>query len=256
MSGDTLVYCRGICKSFGSLVVLDDTNLEVVRGETLVVLGHSGTGKSVLLKHINGLLKPDRGEVSFDGRAITQLSDSQLVPIRKRIGMLFQGSALFDSLSIEDNVAFPFDEHGICVGSERSDRVASLLAMVGLDGTQDRLPSELSGGMKKRAALARTLALEPELMLYDEPTTGLDPVTGQQINRLIRDLQARLELTAVVVTHDLASAYYVADRMAFLYHGKIRCTGTAAELRSGGDPVVDEFLAGGVPSPHQDSEQR
>jgi len=201
----------------------------------------------VLLKHINALLKPDRGEVSFDGIDISGLSDAALVPIRKRIGMLFQGGALFDSLSIEDNVAFPLDEHGICFGSERSDRVARLLDMVGLEGTQARLPSELSGGMKKRAALARTLALEPELILYDEPTTGLDPVTGQQINRLIRSLQQRLELTSVVVTHDLASAYYVADRMAFLYDGKIRRSGSVAEMRSGGDPVVDEFLSGGVP---------
>ncbi len=247
MSSRTLVSCRSVSKSFGSLTVLDEVNLEVLRGETLVVLGHSGTGKSVLLKHINGLLKPDRGEVSFDGVDISGLGDTALVPIRKRIGMLFQGGALFDSLSIEDNVAFPFDEHGICFGSERSDRVARLLEMVGLEGTQARLPSELSGGMKKRAALARTLALEPELILYDEPTTGLDPVTGQQINRLIRSLQQRLELTSVVVTHDLASAYYVADRMAFLYHGKIRRSGSVAEMRSGGDPVVDEFLSGGVP---------
>lgn len=254
MNGNVLVSCRSVCKSFGSLAVLNEVDLDVVRGETLVVLGHSGCGKSVLLKHMNGLLKPDRGAVSFDGHDITNLSDGAFVPIRKRIGMLFQGGALFDSLSIEDNVAFPFDEHGICSGSERSDRVADLLEMVGLEGTQARLPSELSGGMKKRAALARTLALEPALILYDEPTTGLDPVTGQQINLLIRSLQKRLELTSVVVTHDLASAYYVADRMAFLYHGKILRSGTVAEMRSGGDSVVAEFLSSGVPPPEQDGE--
>jgi phospholipid/cholesterol/gamma-HCH transport system ATP-binding protein len=243
VSRSPLIDCRALCKRFGDHVVLDELDLEVERGETVVVLGHSGTGKSVLLKHINGLMAPDSGTVTFDGTSLGGLSETDLVDVRRRIGMLFQGAALFDSLNVEDNVAFALDEHGICEGERRRDRVAELLEVVGLAGTQAKLPSELSGGMRKRAALARSLALEPEVMLYDEPTTGLDPVTGRQINQLIRDLQRRLGLTSVVVTHDLASAYFVADRIAFLYHGRIRRVGAVEEMRLSGDPIIEEFLS-------------
>ncbi len=243
MSEAPLIACRSLCKRFGDNAVLQELDLDVRRGETVVVLGHSGTGKSVLLKHINGLLMPDAGSVTFDGVNLSGLRESELVAVRRKVGMLFQSSALFDSLNVEDNVAFALDEHGICVGDRRRTRVAELLDVVGLSGTQSKLPAELSGGMRKRAALARSLALEPEVMLYDEPTTGLDPVTGRQINQLIRGLQERLGLTSVVVTHDLASAYFVADRIAFLYHGRIRRVGAVAAMRSSGDPVIEEFLS-------------
>jgi len=246
MTDAAFISCRGLSKRFGEHVVLDELDLDVTRGETLVVLGHSGTGKSVLLKHINALLEPDAGTVLCEGTDLSTLRESQLVAVRRKVGMLFQGGAMFDSLSVEDNVAFALDQHDICHGRERDDRVAHLLELVGLAGTQKKMPSELSGGMRKRAALARSLALEPEALLYDEPTTGLDPVTAQQINVLIRDLQGRFGLTSVVVTHDLASAYFVADRMAFLYHGKIELTGTVEEMRATSHPVISEFLSAGV----------
>jgi len=251
MNEPALISCRQLCKRFGDHVVLDDLDLDVRRGETLVVLGHSGTGKSVLLKHINGLLAPDSGSLLFEGTDLTTLKESELVPIRRKVGMLFQGGAMFDSLTVGDNVAFAIDEHDICRGPERDARVAQLLEVVGLKGTQAKMPSELSGGMRKRAALARSLALEPEVLLYDEPTTGLDPVTAHQINVLIRDLQARLGITSVVVTHDMASAYYVADRMAFLYHGKILQVGTVDEMRVSSQPVIREFLSAGVEPANQ-----
>ena len=243
-----VVSCQKLKKSFGKQTVLNELDLDIVRGETLVILGHSGSGKSVLLKHINGLIRADEGRLLFEGKDLTVMSERDLVPIRKQIGMLFQSGALFDSLTIEDNVAFPIDKHGLAAGNERNERVAELLDLVSLDGTQKKKPSELSGGMRKRAALARTLALNPSVILYDEPTTGLDPVTGQQINVLIRSLQRKFSLTSIVVTHDLASAYYVADRMAFLYHGQIRRTGTVEEMRRADDPIISEFLGGGTPS--------
>jgi phospholipid/cholesterol/gamma-HCH transport system ATP-binding protein len=246
MSAKTLIQIAGLRKRFGSQQVLDGVDLDIAAGETLVVLGQSGSGKSVLLKHINCLIRPDEGRILLDGSRIEALHERALVPVRRRIGMLFQGGALFDSLTIEENVAFPLDEHDICTGEQRRLRVAELLDMVSLDGSQTKMPSELSGGMRKRAALARTLALEPEVVLYDEPTTGLDPITGQQINELIRGLQARLGLTSVVVTHDIASANYVADRMAFLYDGKILRVAAAAEMRASDHPLISAFLAGGA----------
>jgi phospholipid/cholesterol/gamma-HCH transport system ATP-binding protein len=246
MSQEIAISCRGLCKRFGGQQVLDGLDLDIRRGETLVVLGRSGEGKSVLLKHLNALIKPDEGSVEFEGVDITGLREATLFDVRRKIGMLFQGGAMFDSLTVGDNVAFALDQHSICAGEERQRRVTQLLGFVGLSGTEAKMPSELSGGMRKRAALARSLALEPDVMLYDEPTTGLDPVTAQQINVLIRDLQKRLGLTSVVVTHDLASANHVADRMAFLYHGKIRRSGTSAEMHASGDRVIEEFLSGGV----------
>lgn len=246
MSDSPIIRIQGLSKRFGSQQVLSELDLDIEAGETLVVLGHSGSGKSVLLKHVNCLIRPDAGHIILDDRPVEALAEKELVPVRKRIGMLFQGGALFDSLTIEDNVAFPLDEHGICRGEARTRRVAELLEMVALDGTQHKMPSELSGGMRKRAALARTLALEPEVILYDEPTTGLDPVTGQQINELIRGLQQRLGLTSVVVTHDIASANFVADRMAFLYDGKIRRVAAADEMRASTDPLISAFLSGGL----------
>ncbi len=236
------IECRGLRKSFDGVEVLKGVDLELRHGETLVILGHSGGGKSVLIKHMNGLLRPDEGSLLFEGNDICGLSERRLVPLRLKVAMLFQGGALFDSLSVEENVAFALKQHRLCPPSEHGDRVAELLELVGLEGTQSKMPSELSGGMRKRAALARSLAINPQVMLYDEPTTGLDPVTGAQINRLIRSLQSKFGLSSVVVTHDLASATFVADRMAFLYDGVIRCVGSVDEMIASGDPVVNEFL--------------
>lgn len=246
MNAETIIVVRGLTKAFHGAPVLQDLDLDVLRGETLVILGRSGTGKSVLLKHLNALLRPDAGTIHFAGVEVSTMKEATLVPIRRRIGMLFQGGALFDSLTIADNVAFALDEHGVCRGAERARRIAELLALVGLAGTESRMPSELSGGMRKRAALARTLALEPQVLLYDEPTTGLDPVTGRQINMLIRDLQARFGLTSIVVTHDLASAYFVADRIAFLSDGRIRKVSAAQEMSRSDDPEIRNFLTAGA----------
>lgn len=239
---ETLLECRDLHCSFGELDVLIGTDFIVNRGETVVIMGRSGCGKSVLLKHMNGLYRPDRGSVVFDGEEISGKSEKELVSVRRRIGMLFQAGALFDSLTVGENVAFPLEHYGLYPGDARDDRIAELLSFVSLEGTEDRMPSELSGGMRKRAALARTLALEPDLLLYDEPTTGLDPITGHQVNRLLRELQARLGLSAVVVTHDVATARYVADKIAFLYNGEIREIGTVEEVFSSSDPVIREFL--------------
>jgi phospholipid/cholesterol/gamma-HCH transport system ATP-binding protein len=238
---------EGLVKSFLGAPVLRGVDLEVVRGETMVILGRSGSGKSVLLKHLNGLLVSDGGSIRVLEHEVSRLRESTLADLRRRVGMLFQGGALFDSLTIADNVAFAYDEHGMCHGAERARRVSELLGLVGLAGTESKMPSELSGGMRKRAALARTLAVEPEIILYDEPTSGLDPVTGAQINALIRDLQSRFGITSVVVTHDLSSAYYVADRIAFLGDGRIRQVGSVSEIVRTNDLEVRDFLKAAVP---------
>jgi phospholipid/cholesterol/gamma-HCH transport system ATP-binding protein len=237
-----LIRCRGVAKSFRDKAVLRGVTLDVHGGETLALLGGSGSGKSVLLKHMNGLLRADAGSVEVDGTPLATLDEDALVPVRKRVSMLFQQGALFDSLTVGDNVAFPIREHRLMPEADIPARIREALAMVGLEGNEHLMPSELSGGMRKRAALARALVLEPRVLLYDEPTTGLDPVVAAKINHLIRDLQRRLGLTSVVVTHDLASAFYVADRIAFLYEGRIRFVGTTEEARATADPPLREFL--------------
>jgi phospholipid/cholesterol/gamma-HCH transport system ATP-binding protein len=236
------IRCHGVAKSFRDKAVLRGVTLDVHGGETLALLGGSGSGKSVLLKHMNGLLRADAGSVEVDGTPLATLDEDALVPVRKRVSMLFQQGALFDSLTVGDNVAFPIREHRLMPEADIPARIREALAMVGLEGSEHLMPSELSGGMRKRAALARALVLEPRALLYDEPTTGLDPVVAAKINHLIRDLQQRLGLTSVVVTHDLASAFYVADRIAFLYEGRIRFVGTTAEARATADPPLREFL--------------
>jgi len=236
------IRCHNVAKSFRDKAVLRGVSLDVHTGEALVLLGGSGSGKSVLLKHLNGLLRADTGSVEVEGTPIDHLDEEALVPIRRRVSMLFQQGALFDSLTVGDNVAFPLREHHMLPEAKIPARIAEALAMVGLEGTQRLMPAELSGGMRKRAALARALVLEPKVLLYDEPTTGLDPVVAAKINHLIRDLQHRLGVTSVVVTHDLASAFYVADRIAFLYEGVIRFTGTPSEARASADPPLHEFL--------------
>ena len=242
MSVAAFIVCRDLVKRFRGRAVLDGLSLEVRAGETLVILGGSGSGKSVLLKHMDALVRPDAGEVEVDGVPLGPLDEDELVGVRRNVAMLFQQGALFDSLTVGENVAYPLREHRVLAADAIPARVREVLAMVGLEGTEPLMPSELSGGMRKRAALARALVLEPRALLYDEPTTGLDPVVGSKINHLIRDLQRRLGVTSVVVTHDLASAFFVADRIAFLHDGRIRFAGPPAEARASTDPYLHEFL--------------
>lgn len=242
MTAAPYLHCQRVEKRFRHKDVLRGVTLDVLRGETLVVMGGSGCGKSVLLKHMNGLLRADAGDVVVDGIALGSLDEAGLTPVRRKVGMLFQMGALFDSLTVGENVAYPLREHKLLPPAEIPGRVRECLGLVDLAGTERLMPAELSGGMRKRAALARALALEPEALLYDEPTTGLDPVVAAKINHLIRDVQQRLGLTSVVVTHDLGSAFFVADRIAFLHEGRIRFIGTPAEARATRDPIFSEFL--------------
>ncbi len=242
-----VVELAGVTKSFGGRKVLDAVDLAVLRGEVLVVLGGSGSGKSVSLRHMNGLTQPDEGRVMVDGAEISSLSEEELVPVRKKIGMLFQGGALFDSMTVLQNVTFPLHEHTDATDEAAHARAVEVLGFVDLGPeVLPLLPSSLSGGMKKRVALARTVALAPQVLLYDEPTTGLDPVTSMTINRLIVDLNTRLSTTSVVVTHDIASALYVADRIAFLEGGRFAFVGTPDEARASGVPALRAYLAAGA----------
>jgi len=238
---DFIVF-KDLKKRFGEHEVLKGINLSIAEGETIVVLGGSGAGKSVLLRHINGLLKPDAGRVFVDGEDITDFSEEQLIPIRTKVGMVFQGGALFDSLDVFENVAYALREHTTFSEEEIAARVNEKLRLVGLENAQEMMPSDLSGGMKKRVSLARALAIEPKGLLYDEPTTGLDPIIARKINEMIRNLQNILGVTSVVVTHDIKSAFTVADRIALLYKGKIRFVGTVQETQTTDDPIVREFI--------------
>lgn len=235
---------RRLAKAYGGRTVLDGVDFDVAAGEYFAILGRSGAGKSVTLRLLTGLEQPDAGSIRFHDQEITQLAERELAPMRRRVAMLFQSGALFDSMSVADNVAFPLREHGE-VGEEGiAGRVAELLDAVGLAGTQPKLPAELSGGMRKRVALARALALDPEVVLYDEPTTGLDPMTAASIGRLMFDVRRRAGATAVVVTHDVALARRVADRFAFLDQGRFRFLGTFAEADRSDDALLGAFLAG------------
>jgi phospholipid/cholesterol/gamma-HCH transport system ATP-binding protein len=240
--GEPVVQFREVWKRYGTREILAGVDLDIRRGEVLCVLGPSGTGKSVTLRHINGLTKPDAGDVVVFGESIVALSEEELSPVRRRTAMLFQGGALFDSMDVEENVAFPLKEHTDRSPAEISELVAEKLQMVGLPGTQRKMPSELSGGMKKRVALARSIALEPEIILYDEPTTGLDPLTSEKIAQLIVDINVRMRTTSVVVTHDIVAARTVADRVAFLHQGKFQFIGTFDEAAKGGHPVLREYF--------------
>ena len=242
---DAFLRLEGIHKSFGEKEVLRGVDLLIRRGETHVILGASGSGKTVLLRHINGLYKPDRGEVWVDGLEISGLGESQLVPVRKKVGMLFQGGALFDSMNVFENVAFPLREHTSLSEEEIEERVAGKLRLVELEDVNELMPVDLSGGMKKRVALARAIVLEPQGILYDEPTTGLDPITANHINRLLRGLQRRLGVTSVVVTHDIESAFKVGDRLAFLLDGVMKFVGSMEEARNSREPSLQRFLSGG-----------
>ena len=241
---EALFIIRGLTKGYGDKVVLAGLDFDVQRGESLVILGGSGSGKSVTLRQLNGLDQPDAGTVVFDGIEISRLEERDLYPIRRRIAMLFQGGALFDSMNVFDNVAFPLREHSGLGEEEIRDKVAEKLDMVRLSGIEEKMPADLSGGMKKRVALARSLAIEPEVVLFDEPTTGLDPRTAATIGSLIRGAHDIVGATSVVVTHDLALARRVGDRVAFLCGGRFRFIGTWEEADASDDPELTAFLAG------------
>lgn len=236
------IRVRELSKSFGEQSVLDRINLEVTRGETLTVLGGSGTGKSVLLKLLIGLQQPNNGEIEINGEEITALPLDELNRVRKTVGFLFQQAALYDSLTVEENVAFPLRRHTQMSDAELKGRVRELLARVGMEEARKKMPDEISGGMKKRVGLARALALDPNIMLLDEPTAALDPITADEVNNLIRELQKERQISSVVVTHDMRSVKSVADRIAMLNEGNIVIEGTLEELKRSKDPFVSKFV--------------
>lgn len=238
-----------VYKAFGTQQVLKGLNLGIPKGQTTVIIGRSGGGKSVMLKHMIGLIKPDQGQVMVGGGDIVRMSDHQLNQVRRRFGMLFQEAALFDSMTVMDNVAFPLREHTNLNEKQVREVVSEKLAMVGLTGVEHKMPSELSGGMRKRVGLARAIALEPEIILYDEPTTGLDPPLSAAINRLIADTQEKLGVTSVVISHDIEGAYLVGQNIAMLYHGKIIAQGTPDQIRDSSDEVVQQFIHGRAEGP-------
>jgi phospholipid/cholesterol/gamma-HCH transport system ATP-binding protein len=241
---EPLIELIGVEKAFGSNRVLRGVDVELRRGEIMTLLGGSGSGKSVILKHMVGLLRADAGQILIDGRDVTSLAEREWVELRKRIAYIFQGAALFDSLSVLENVAYGLREHLALSEAETRGRVAECLAAVGLEGVEDRMPAELSGGMRKRVAVARGIALEPEAILYDEPTTGLDPANSKRVGQLIVRLREQLDVTSVIVTHDLDLCFSISDRVALLGRGRILAVGTAEEVRASPLPEVQEFLSG------------
>ncbi|MCK4294569.1 MAG: ABC transporter ATP-binding protein [Planctomycetes bacterium] len=242
-----MLTVKNVTKKFGPNVVLDNVSLTIEKGETTVVIGPSGCGKTVLIKHLIALLRPTSGEVYFKDRRIDNLNEQELNGVRTHYGFLFQGGALFDSLSVFENIIFPIRQHGkIGNWKEVEELVKAKLAIVGLDGFQNYYPANLSGGQRKRVALARAIALNPEVILYDEPTTGLDPIRSDVINELILKLQEELGVTTVVVTHDMTSAYKIADRIIMLHNGKIVADGDADHIRNHPHPVVQQFISGQV----------
>lgn len=236
------VFLDEVYKSFDGREVLRGLTLVIRRGEALVILGGSGTGKTVALKHIVGLISPDKGRVFVDGRDVTDFDEDEMLPIRRKVGFLFQGGALFDSMSVFDNVAFPLREHTALSEAEIAVKVREKLKLVGLEGVEQMMPSNLSGGMRRRVALARAVILEPRALLFDEPTTGLDPITTKWVSKLMRNIHEDLKITSVIVTHNIQSAMAVADRIAFLYRGRIKFVGTPEEIWECDDPIVHEFL--------------
>ncbi len=245
-----MIEIRRLVKRLSRKSVLEGLDLDVRTGETLVVLGPSGTGKSVLLKHIIGLMQPDAGSIRIDGEEIVGLGEKELNRVRRRFGMLFQGAALFDSMTVGENVALAMMEHAREMDAEEvRRRVLERLEWVGLKGAAALKPASLSGGMRKRVGLARALAMDPEYILYDEPTTGLDPIMADVINQLIRDLQKQLNVTSIIVTHDIKSAYSVADRIVLLYEGRVRYDATAEETRRTQDAMMRQFIEGSSQGP-------
>lgn len=239
-----MIAVRGLTKSIGEQEILRGIDLEVAKGETLAIIGRSGGGKSVFLKHLIGLLHPDAGEIWIDGQNIIGLSERKLADIRRKVGILFQGGALFDSMTVEENIAFPLREAGERDAKIIRAKVDEMLDVIELEGQQAKMPVALSGGMKKRVGLARSIIRQPSCVLYDEPTAGLDPVVSDSINKLIRRLQERYHVTSIVVTHDMKSAFHIADRIAYLHEGRIYFQGTPAELERSSDPLIQDFMLG------------
>jgi len=244
-----MIEIINIHKSFEKNHVLRGVDLTIEKGESMVVIGGSGSGKSVLLKHIIGILRPDAGKVLIDGVDLAVLKERELYEVRKKFGMLFQMSALFDSMTVWENVGFALLRHKSMHDKEIKARVTEKLKLVGLSGVENLMPAELSGGMKKRVGLARAIAHEPEILLYDEPTTGLDPIMADAINELIIEMKNTLSVTSVAITHDMNSAYKIADRIAMLYEGRIIDTGSPAEIKNTGNPVVRQFITGSASGP-------
>jgi phospholipid/cholesterol/gamma-HCH transport system ATP-binding protein len=245
----SLIAIENVHKAFESQVVLDGVSLDIEQGQSIVVIGQSGSGKSVLLKHLVRLMQPDSGRVLIDGDDISDKSFSELVPLRRRFGMLFQSAALFDSLTVAENVGLGLKESYAYPRKEISEKVQEKLELVNLGSAGEKYPSELSGGMRKRVGLARAIAADPEILLYDEPTTGLDPITADMINDLIIELNERLNVTSVAVTHDMTSAFKISERIVFLYQGKVEFDGTPDEIRSTDDPLVRQFISGSASGP-------
>lgn len=246
---ESIISIRNLHKRFGPQEVLTGVDLDVAACKSLVILGRSGCGKSVLLKHVTGLISPDKGVIMFQGEDITGFNRGKLFEMRKHFGMLFQGAALFDSMTVGENVGLPLVKHGNKSDEEIREIVLEKLKLIGLTDVFDRFPSELSGGMKKRVGLARAIVMEPQVVLYDEPTTGLDPIMADVINSLIRDLQHELDITSVVVTHDINSAYKVGDRMTMLHDGKIIFSGTPEETKETDNEIVRQFIEGRAEGP-------
>jgi len=239
-----MIETRRLKKSFGPQRVLDGVDLRVEKGESVVIIGRSGGGKSILLKHLIGLLSPDEGDVLIEGESVAWMNERQLLGVRRKFGMLFQGAALFDSLTVAENVAFVLQREGRLTESEIGKKVDEALAMVDLGGTQDKKPAELSGGMRKRVGLARAIIYQPQIVLYDEPTTGLDPIVADSIDQLIVRVRERLEVTTVAVTHDMRSARRIGQRILMLHQGRIHFSGTPEEIFQTQDPVVYRFVNG------------
>jgi len=240
----SMLTVRDLTKTIGTQEILRGVDLDVARGETLAIIGRSGGGKSVLLKHLVGLMEPDSGEIWVEDQNIIGLSERQLGAIRQKIGILFQGAALFDSMTVAENIAFPLREAGERDPKVLRDKVREMLDVVELEGQEEKMPVSLSGGMKKRVGLARSIIRRPKCVLYDEPTSGLDPVVSDSINRLIRRLQERLGMTSIVVTHDMKSAFDVANHVAYLHEGRIYFYGTPNQLQQTSDPILQDFMLG------------
>jgi phospholipid/cholesterol/gamma-HCH transport system ATP-binding protein len=239
-----MVAVRGLTKRIGRQEILRGVDLDVAVGETLAIIGRSGGGKTILLKHLVGLMQPTSGEIWIEGQNITAMSERELGSIRQKIGILFQGAALFDSMTVEENIAFPLREAGERDRKILHAKVTEMLEVVELQGQEKKMPVSLSGGMKKRVGLARSIIRRPSCVLYDEPTSGLDPVVSDSINRLIRRLQQHFGMTSIVVTHDMKSAFHVADHIAYLHEGRIYFHGTPAELQQSTDPLLQDFMIG------------
>jgi len=251
-----MIEIKELSKSFNNHKVIDGLNLEIKTGSTCVIIGRSGCGKSVLLKHIIGLYKAEKGRVLIEGKDVGKLDEYELKALRMKICMVFQGGALFDSMTVAENVGFGLIEHQHLLQKDLLERIEEALCSVGLCGVGNLMPSELSGGMKKRVALARAICMKPEIILYDEPTTGIDPITADSINELIKKLHDQLKVTSIVVTHDMRSAYKIADKIAMMYQGKIITEGTPQEIENTQHPVVYQFINGLAKGPITETLER